>query len=180
MATALHQHRDCASDAFEIDAVVRIEVLVFRRNKRLLDQRRYRRTRQEQAPLVGIFSKDRAVARMHSRGDGRLVIAQLGGVGEVFRENIDQPGDHDGSDQEQDRSRREQKTKKSCEQSHQSFPYRGEVKRPPAIKFRLPPVSPRARKPSVVLLRRLLHALTWGWTCMKHSGRNQLFHGKLL
>ncbi len=81
---ALDQHHRGAGDAFEVDAVVRVEVLVLGRDEGFLHQGGDRRGRQVQAALVGIFGEHRAVAGVDAGHHRRLVVLELGVVRQIL------------------------------------------------------------------------------------------------
>ncbi len=74
MASALRDDRHGADHAFGIDAPVRVEILVFRRDEGLLDHLRNGRARQIKTAFMRIFGEDGTVAGVHARRDGRLVV----------------------------------------------------------------------------------------------------------
>ena len=122
MAAALGEHRHGAHHAFRIDADVVVEILVFGGDERLFHQLRNGGTRQEQAAFTRIFGEDRAVAGVQPCRHWRLVVAQLGCVGQILGKIIDQPGPGDRSDEENDRRGREDEAQKPCEHSHEISP----------------------------------------------------------
>ena len=126
MPAALGDHHQGAADALGVDAVMCIEILIFRRDESLLKHRRNRRTRQEQPSLVRIFGEDGAVAGVDAGCDRRLVVAQLRRIGQVLVVIKHHARDDDRADEEDNRPRREQKAQKSHEQPHQIHPRRGE------------------------------------------------------
>ena len=83
-AIALDQDHGRADDAFRIDTGVAVEILVFRRDESILDQRRDRLDRQEQTALARIFGQDTAVARMHAGHHRGFVVTELGVVRQVL------------------------------------------------------------------------------------------------
>ena len=133
-----------AADALGVDAVMRIEILIFRRDESLLKHRRNRRTGQEQPSLVRIFGEDGAVAGVDAGCDRRLVVAQLRRIRQVLVEIKHHARDDDRADEEDNCPRREQKAQKSHEQPHQIHPRRGEGVRLAALVLD-PVVSLRAR-----------------------------------
>src|ERR1700730_2154380 len=73
MLVALKEHDKGANNAFRIDAGVGVEILVLGGDKRLLDESRDGGAGKIKAPLAGIFSDKRSVARMDPRHHRRFV-----------------------------------------------------------------------------------------------------------
>ena len=121
MLVALHQHDSGADDAFRVDAAVRIEILVFGGDERLLDQRRNCGGRQIEAPLARVFGQQAAVGGVDARHHRRLIVLQLAVVGEVLLELPDHRGDDASADNEDNRARREEKTKETGDAAHISI-----------------------------------------------------------
>ena len=84
MARALQVNEGRADDAFGIDAPMGVEILVFGRYERLLDQRRNFVRRQIEPSLSRIFSEQAAVSRVHARHDRRLIVLELRVVRQVL------------------------------------------------------------------------------------------------
>jgi hypothetical protein len=112
-----HDHRS-AGDAFRIDARMGIEILVFRRKEGLLHEVGNRRTRQEQAALARVLSKQRSVRSVHARHHRRFVIAQLRVVGQILLVAVDEQPDRRRADQKDDRAGSEQKPEKTTYPTH--------------------------------------------------------------
>ena len=123
MPTALEQDGHGAQHALRVDAVMGVEILVFRRDEGLLDHLRNGGVRQEQPALVRIFGEDRAVAGVDARRDRRLVIAKLRRVGQVFFEDIDEACEPHRADEKQNRAGREDESEKPEDERHQSSPW---------------------------------------------------------
>ena len=107
---ALQEHHSGAHDAFGIEAAVGVEILVLGGDEGLLDQRRDRRRGQVEAPLARVFGQQATVGGVDARHHRRLVVLELGVVGQILFELPDDGGDDPGDDDEKDGARGEQKT----------------------------------------------------------------------
>ena len=76
---------DGAKDAAEVEAVVLIEILVFRGEERVDDHFRHCLNRNVNAPLFGKLRYKSAVACMNARNNRRLIGRKLVVVRQIFR-----------------------------------------------------------------------------------------------
>ncbi len=67
---------------------------------------------------LGIFAEQRAVRRVNARHDRRLIILQLGIIGQILGEMPDRPGNGGNAHQEHDGSGGEQETQEPHQQAH--------------------------------------------------------------
>ena len=118
MLGALQQDHHGARDAFRIDAVMRVEILVLGRDEGMLHQRRNRIARQIEPALARIFGQNRAVARVDAGHDRRLVVLELRGVGQILRIGVDHRSDRHGADHEKDRAGRKYEAEKAADHPH--------------------------------------------------------------
>ena len=118
MLAALDQHHRGAGDAFEVDAVVRVEVLVLGRDEGFLHQGGNRRGRQVQAALVRIFGEHRAVAGVDAGHHRRLVVLELGVIRQILLVLEEHGARTDRRHHEHDRESREDQAEKSGDETH--------------------------------------------------------------
>ena len=118
---ALQKHQTGAQDALGIEAAMGIEILVLGGDEGVLDQRRNGRRGQIEAPLARIFGEQAAVGGVNARHHRRLVVLQLGVVGQVLLELPDDGGDDRRRDDEDDRARREHETEETGDAAHVSI-----------------------------------------------------------
>ncbi len=118
---ALQEHEAGAQDALGIEAAMGIEILVLGGDEGVLDQRRNGRRRQIKTTLARIFGQKAAVGGVNARHHRRLVILQLGIVGQILLELPDHGGDDGRRDDEDDRARREHETEETGDAAHVSI-----------------------------------------------------------
>ncbi len=82
-ADVAHVRHRGTHDTQQIDARVRVEVLVLGREKRVLDELRHGGDRHEHTALHGVFGQQAAVTGMHARRDRRLVVGELAVVRQI-------------------------------------------------------------------------------------------------
>ena len=99
---------------------MRVEILVFSRQERLLDQRWNRVGGQEQAPLAGVFGQKAAVGGVNARHHGGLVIPQLRIIGQILLIMPDHKPNRRRADDENHRARSEQKPQKPADTAHKA------------------------------------------------------------
>ena len=119
---ALDQHAHGAQDALGIHAVMRVEILVLRRDEGLLHQGRNGGRGQVEPSLAGIFGQQAAIARLHAGQHGRLVFLELGVVRQILLEFPHRHGRHAGDDDEHQRAGGEQETKEPGDMPHRETP----------------------------------------------------------
>src|SRR5262249_50868015 len=76
----------------DVDARMAVEILVLGREKRLFDERRYERDRNEDALLAGIFTDQGSVAGVNARRHRRLVMFERGVARKIAREPENEDG----------------------------------------------------------------------------------------
>ena len=117
----LQKHQAGADDALGVDAAVGIEILVLGGDEGVLDQRRNGRRGQIETPLARVFGQQAAVGGVNARHHRRLVVLQLGVVGQVLLELPDDGGDDRRRDDEDDGAGREHETEETGDAAHVSI-----------------------------------------------------------
>ncbi len=111
-----------AHDALEVEAVVLVEILVFRGEEGVDHHLRHGLDRDVEPALRCVFGDQRSVRRVHARHHRRLVVLELRVVGQILGEMPEQAGRGADADQEHDRAHRKHEAAEAQQQSHCGFP----------------------------------------------------------
>jgi len=122
MALPLGEHQGGAQHALGIETAVGVEILVLGGDERVLDQIRNRRRRQIETAFAGIFGQQAAVRGVDARHHRRLIVLELGVVGQILLVFVNHRGADRRRDHEHDRARGEEKTYEPADGPHAKVP----------------------------------------------------------